>query len=154
MIFARSRHLDCEVAPVAYSARPVKAAYFVPVWVQKIAQVHHTHVTFSRPRRIFNARGPTGYSDIVKLFNLFWRIARKTDRGTVCNTRRPTIDGFAYAKSRACMHIEQAGLPGVVYMLHWRTRTQNTQDGIVEIPCLVDIARANHDMVKHSTLST
>ena len=140
---------SCDPFLLGGSGRSVNAADLVPIRIQEVAEVHHTHGTFAGAGRVLNARATVGYGHIVELPELLRGIADESDRRTVGGGVWLTVDRLAHAERRAVMHVEQPGLTGVVHMLHGRVRTEHTENGIVKTLGSLDVVRADHHVIEH-----
>lgn len=101
--------------------------------------MHGAHRTFACAWRIFCAGTAVGDCDVMKGFNLRWRIAKETDGGTVSCAHGLSINRFADAERRAVMDIEEPGLARIVDVLHGLLRAQYAKNRIVKRFCFVDV---------------
>ena len=76
----------------------MKAADLVTIGVQKVAQVHETHVALAWSRRIFRGSATVGYCYVVEFLYLLWRAAYKTNGRAIGNAGRLTVNRFGNAK--------------------------------------------------------
>ena len=131
----------------------MKAANLVSVRIKKVAQVNIAHITFTGTGRLFYAGTTIRNCDVVKLLNLLWRVASESNRGTIGDCRRSTVDGLRETECRAVMHEKKTCLPGRVDMIKRCTRTEYTQHSRVESSGFLNIARTYHYVIYHGLVS-
>ena len=71
----------------------MNAADLVTIGVQKVAQVHETHVALAWSRRIFRGSATVGYCYVVEFLYLLWRAAFRKPRN------QPWADGMGRPRS-------------------------------------------------------
>lgn len=131
----------------------MNAADLMAIGVQKIAKVHCAELAFARAGRPLHADTTVRQCDVMQFLHLCRRIAGETDSRSVRGSRRFAIDRFGDTEGGAIMNVEQTCLPGIVLMLNGGIGAKYAEDRVVKTPGLLDIARTNHYMTQHNTLS-